>query len=218
MGVIVELSIPSTEFQIGQILSMEGDTTVSLETVVPLGDQPVPFFRLFGPAREAFEADIRDYSAVSDIHIVSSHDGETLYALDWRVTDDSFLDFVVSLDGHVLEGSGGSDSWVFQLRFPSHSALSTFQEDSFEADIPIDVKRIYNPTTPEAGPWYGLTAPQRETLTYAVEKGYYSLPRRTSTQEVAEEFGISDQAVTERLRRAIDTLVTNTLLLTGDDH
>jgi predicted DNA binding protein len=218
MGVIVELSIPSTEFQLGQILSIEGDTTVSLETVVPLGDRSVPFFRLFGPARETFEADTRGHPAVEDIHVVTIHDDETMYALDWEVTPDSFLDVVLSLDGHVLEASGGADRWVFQIRFSSHSGLSAFQEACFEADIPINVKRIYNPTTPEAGPWYGLTTPQREALTYAVETGYYSLPRRTSTKEIAEEFDISDTAVTERLRRAIDTLVTNTLLLTGDEE
>lgn len=217
MGVIVELSIPSTEFQLGRILPLEGETTISLETIVPLGDRSVPFFRLFGPAREDFQADISDHPDVSDIHIVTMHDDETMYALDWEVTDGSFLDVVLSLDGHVLEGSGDSDSWVFQLRFASHNALSIFQKSCFESDIPIDVRRIYNPTTPDAGPWYGLSAPQRETLTYAVEKGYYSLPRRVTTQDLAEEFDISDQAVTERLRRAIDTIVTNTLLLTGDE-
>lgn len=217
MSVIVELSLPAAEFRLGRILIMEGDTTASLETMVPLGDRSVPFFRLFGSARGSFESHVRDHPAVSDIHAVSTHDGETLYAVDWEITDDAFLDCVLSLDGHVLEASGGADRWVFQLRFPSHSALSEFQEACFEADIPIDVSRIYNPTKPEAGPWYGLTVPQRETLTYAVEKGYYSLPRRISTQEVAEEFGVSDQAVTERLRRAIDNLVTNTLLLADDD-
>ena len=72
-------------------------------------------------------------------------------------------------------------------------------------------------TKPDAGPWYGLTAPQRETLMYAVEMGYYALPRQISTQEIANEFDISDQAASERLRRAIDMLVANTLLLTASD-
>jgi len=216
MSVIVELSLPATEFQLGRILSTEGDTRVSLETVVPLGDRSVPFFRLFGPAGGAFEAKVRDHPVVSEIHVVNTHDGETLYALDWDVSDDTFLDRLLSLDGYVLEASGGSDRWMFEFRLPTHGALSDFQEACFEADIPIEIRRIYNPTRPDAGPWYGLTTPQRDTLTYAVEKGYYSLPRRTSTQDIAEEFGISDQAVTERLRRAIDTLVTNTILLTAD--
>jgi predicted DNA binding protein len=140
-----------------------------------------------------------------------------LYALDWDIREDSFLASVVSLDGNVLEASGGSETWEFQLRFPSHSALSAFQEHCFEGEIPIDIRRIYNPTKPDAGPWYGLTTPQRETLTAAAEMGYYSIPRRTSTQNIAEEFDISDQAVTERLRRGIERLVSNTLLHQGED-
>jgi predicted DNA binding protein len=50
---------------------------------------------------------------------------------------------------------------------------------------------------------------------FAVEQGYYSLPRGASTVAIADEFDISDQAATERLRRAIDTLVSNTLELTA---
>ncbi|WP_249361517.1 helix-turn-helix domain-containing protein [Haloterrigena sp. H1] len=33
--------------------------------------------------------------------------------------------------------------------------------------------------------------------------GYYDIPRGCTTAELADELGISDQAVTERLRRAI---------------
>jgi len=217
MSVIVELSLPSTTFQLGEILPTEGETTITLETMVPLGDQSVPFFRLHGDARGSFEATVREHPVVSDIHTVNAHDEEILYALDWQSADDTFLSMAERLGGHVLEATGGPEQWQFQLRFPSHGALSTFQEDCFEADLPIDIERIYNPTKPDAGPWYGLTAPQRETLSAAVEKGYYSLPRRISTQELAEEFAVTDQAITERLRRAIETLVTNTLLLTAED-
>jgi predicted DNA binding protein len=37
-----------------------------------------------------------------------------------------------------------------------------------------------------------------------------------STADLAAEFDVSDQAVTERLRRAIISLVTNTLLLSEE--
>ncbi len=218
MGVIVELSLSAEIFQLGDILSIEGETTISLETMVPLGSRSVPFFRVHGSARSSFEAAVRDHPAVSNLHAVNTRDGETLYALDWQSGDDTFLATVERLDGHVLEATGGAEQWHFQLRFPTHSALSTFEADCFEADTPVNVERIYNPTKPDAGPWYGLTTLQRETLSLAVENGYYSLPRRVSTRELADEFDVSDQAITERLRRAIETLVTNTLLLTADDE
>jgi hypothetical protein len=215
--VIIELALPAAEFQLGRILSTEGETKVTLKTMVPLGDQSVPFFHVVDHAREAFEANVRNHQSVADLYEVSSDNGETLYGLDWEIAEDAFFASVIALDGHILEASGGHETWVFQIRFRTHDALSTFQQTCFDDDIPIDIRRIYNPTKPDAGPWYGLTAAQRETLMYAVEMGYYSLPRQISTQEIADEFDISDQAASERLRRAIDMLVSNTLLLTASE-
>lgn len=54
-------------------------------------------------------------------------------------------------------------------------------------------------------------------LIRAIQAGYYSIPRQASTQALADEFGISDQAVTERLRHGITALVSNTLLLTDTE-
>lgn len=217
MPVIIELALPAAEFQLGRILSTEGEGKVTLKTMVPLGGRSVPFFHVVDHAREAFEANVRSHQSVADLYEVSSHNGETLYGLDWEIADDTFFDSVVSLGGNILEAGGGHETWVFQIRFRTHDALSAFQEVCFDGNMPIDIRRIYNPTKPDAGPWYGLTAPQRETLMYAVEMGYYSLPRQISTKEIADEFDISDQAASERLRRAIDTLVSNTLLLTADE-
>lgn len=218
MSVIVELSLPATEFQLGRILSIEGDTAITLETLVPLGDRSVPFFRIHGRPEGDFEQQVNAHPSVSDLRVVNSHMNEILYAVDWEIADESFLQTILALDGHVLDATGDADEWVFQLRFPTHARLSAFQETCFDSNLPLDIKRIYNPTKPDAGPWYGLTTPQREALSYAVEMGYYSLPRGISTQKIAEEFDVSDQAVTERLRRAIETLVMNTLLLSPESE
>ncbi|TQQ79905.1 helix-turn-helix domain-containing protein [Halonotius terrestris] len=212
MSVITELALPTGAFQLGRMLSRVGDIQVTLETLLPFGDRSVLLFHTSAPTRESFEAYVRTQPSVAELTVVSVHDDRTLYRLDWTPDDHTFLDSVLSLDGHVLEATGGLDTWVFKLRFRSHDAFSSFQEACSKADHPIDVRRIYNPTTPDAGPWHGLTKPQHETLRYAVENGYYSLPREISTQEIADEFGISDQAVSERLRRAIETLVLTTLL------
>lgn len=217
MSVIIEVTLPAQTFELGRILQMEGDTRIVLETMVPLGERAIPLFRLYD-GRDTFEATVRDHDAVNDIHIVSTHDGETLYALDWDIGTNTFFDRLAEMDAHVLEATGTAKSWGFELRFPSHERLSAFQTYTDEAHLPITVERIYNPTKPDAGPWYGLTPEQREVLVNAVESGYYSIPREVSTKALAEEFEISDQAVTERLRRGISTLVTNTLLLSETDQ
>lgn len=217
MAVIVDLALPAQQFELGRILGMEGDTSVVLETMVPVGERTVPFFRVHGE-ENGFEESVRGHAAVADIDVVSTHDGEVLYALNWDISDDTFFEGLIETEANLLEARGVAQTWSFELRFPSHEALSAFQTHCTEHDIPIDLKRLYNPTKPGAGPWYGLSSPQRMTLTRAVESGYYSIPRQTSTQNLAAEFGITDQAVTERLRRAIRNLVTSTLLLTEGEE
>ncbi|MFW5922593.1 MAG: helix-turn-helix domain-containing protein [Halodesulfurarchaeum sp.] len=216
MTVIVDLAISSQQFELGRILEMEDDTSVVLDTMVPLGERTVPFFRVHGGA-SGFEASVSQHSAVTDIHVVSTHDGEVLYALDWDISNDSFFEGLVEEQVNLLDARGLAESWTFELRFQDHDSLSIFQEHCVEHDVPIDVRRLYNPTKPEVGPWYGLTPPQRTALTRAVEDGYYSIPRHISTKELATQFEISDQAMTERLRRAIRNLVAATLLVPEED-
>lgn len=217
MSVIVELTIPSAAFELGRILRVEGSTQITLETMVPLGGRPTPFVRIRDDERESFGRSVRDHPSVNTIHPVSTHESETLYALDWEPSDSSLLRRILDLDAVLLGARGTTDTWGLELRFPSHEALSKFQAFYVTEDIEVSIERIYNPTNPDAGPWYGLTAPQRETLASAVESGYYSLPRQISTQELADTFDISDQAVTERLRRGISTLVMNSLLMHKED-
>jgi predicted DNA binding protein len=211
MGVIVTLSIPAAEFELGRVLESEGNAVVSLESVVPLGEQSIPFFSVTD-GQASFRESAQKHHAVNEIRFVSTNDGEALYALDWEVSDNTFFQGIIETGGYLLEGTGTASEWSFDLRFRTHESLAAFQEYCADNSIPIDIRRVYNPAKPETEPWYGLSGPQREALTRAVETGYYDIPRRCSTKELAGDFDLSDQAVIERLRRGIDNLVTNTVL------
>lgn len=58
---------------------------------------------------------------------------------------------------------------------------------------------------------YSLSKKQRQTLELAHRKGFFAVPRRTSLAAIAEELEISEQAVSERIRRATATLISNAL-------
>lgn len=218
MSVIVHLRIPADSFELGRILQMETDTTIQLMSMVPLGEKAVPLFTVHNHATADFEAAVRRHPSVTDISIMSEHEDETVFALDWRVERDIFFQGLQDIRAHVLSAKGTTEQWEFELRFADHAGLSAFQQYCLDGNIQLEVGRIYNPTRPGVGPWFGLTEEQRSTLVAAVNGGYYSIPRRMSTQDLAEEFGVSDQAVTERLRRAIVSLVDNTLMLSLEEE
>lgn len=218
MAVIAHFRIPADSFELGRILDLEAGGTIELENMVPMGEKAVPFFSVNDEVREHFEQNVESHPSVDRIVEVTRHDGERLYSLDWDVTRDVFFRGVIDLHGQLLSGTGTVETWEFEIRFLTHEELGEFQEHCSNAHVPLEVGRIYNPVRPGTGMWYGVTGPQREALMRAVQGGYYSIPRRKSTQELADELGISDQAVTERLRRAIETLTENTLVAMQEEQ
>lgn len=216
MSVIVDLSVPSAAFELGRLLRAEDPSRVALEAVVPLGGRPTPFVRVRDGAGDAFEASARDHPSVDGLGLVDGHGGERLYAFAWEPSADSPVGLVAEREATLLEATADGDAWRLVVGFPSREAVAAFREASGDRDVPVTVAGTREPTTSDAGGRFGLTRPQHETLTTAVETGYYALPRRISTKELGERFDISDQAVTERLRRGISTLVSNALS-TADD-
>lgn len=218
MSVIAEFRVPSTGFELGHILTIDGDTTIELERLVPIGKATVPLFWIHTSSPDSFIEKVQRHESVNETSVLDSFEDRTLFTLDWDVGQDRLLSAIDANGGHLLNAIGTPDAWELELRFPSHDALGEFTTQCEQANIRMDMTRIFNPTPPESGPWYGLTEPQREAMILAVRMGYYDIPRGCTTKEIAEKIGISDQAVTERLRRAIVSLVQNTLAVIDPDQ
>lgn len=217
MSIIAEFRVPSTGFELGHVLTVEGATTVELERLVPLGGATVPLFWVHNSTRGSFIQKVQRHDSVHETSIIDSFDDRTLFTLDWDSEQDRLLAAMEASEGRLLSAIGTPEMWNFELRFPNHDALGEFTSRCKDTDIRVEVTRVYNPTNPEGGPWYGLTELQREAMTLAVREGYYDIPRGCTTKELAEQLDISDQAVTERLRRAIVSLVRNTLTVVEAD-
>ncbi len=217
MSVITELRVPSADFELGRILRVEGVTSIELETLVPIGNAAVPLFWLHNATSDSFVDAVQRHPAVNSATEVDEFEDRTLFTLDWDANQDHLFRGVRECDGQLLSATGTPDAWEFELRFPSHEAFSEFSSHCEAAQISPEILRVYNPTKSDAGPWFGLSEPQREAITLAVRMGYYDIPRGCTTKELADELGISDQAVTERLRRAIASLVRYTLVQSEQD-
>jgi predicted DNA binding protein len=60
-----------------------------------------------------------------------------------------------------------------------------------------------------------LSPRQRETLTTAHGKGYYEIPRETTTSEIADEVGVERRTAEEHLRRAENKLMAALMQYVG---
>jgi predicted DNA binding protein len=215
MSVIVEFRVAADDFELGRVLTADRNAAVELEAIVPMGEATVPLWWQRDPASDSFIETLRAHSSVADAAQVDVVDGRTVFTLDCT-SDDELFGAISDHEGDVLSAVGTPRAWEFKLEFPSQQTLTTFTGDCADAGIEVEATRVYTPTEPAVGPDFGLTEPQREAITLAVNWGYYNIPRGCTTQALADELEISDQAVTERLRRAIDTLVSNTIMLSGD--
>jgi hypothetical protein len=216
MGVIADVRIPTHQFEFGRRFPMEDADDTEIERVGSVGDAGTSIFSFSEPLGKRPDGGLDDPFADAEgyrLEVLEEFDGRRLYVVAWEPDADPFFRLLDEYDGVVRRGTGNADSWAFETRFPTHDALAGFRSACLEGQLGAEVERVYNPTRRGTGAWYGLTRRQRRTLELAVERGYYDIPRRCTTIELADELGISDQAVTERLRRGIVTFVTNALLL-----
>ncbi len=99
-----------------------------------------------------------------------------------------------------VAGSISPEGWRYRLRFPDRDALVSFRQFCLNSGIEFSLRRLTEGRTDAVAT--DLTDPQREVLEAALESGYFRVPRETPLSGVAERIGISEQAASERLRRA----------------
>jgi len=148
---------------------------------------------------ERLEAD----ESVASVKLLDRLDDGTLFRVEWVAGIDGLIGNIVAHRAHVVRATGTATQWAFELRFQTTEDVSAFQAGCRDSGVTLEITRVHelersgpNPTR------LGLTAAQREVLVRAFEQGYFSIPRRTTLVEIGAELDISDQAVSERLRRA----------------
>lgn len=210
MVVILDVSIPADQFALGRVFEDQPNVEIELEKVVPLGEGTMPLFWVEDGDDDQTMADLQDTPLTEDVRILAADDGRTLFQLDWDPEIDSIIQPLVETGGRVLEAEGNSDSWEFRLQFPDRDTLAAFRKQYRETGLEVEIVRLYNPDTFHDEEM--LTDEQTEAILTAYEKGYWEVPRQTTLAELAMELDISDNSVSQRVRRGISTLVEETLV------
>lgn len=212
-GTIVEVEIPSEQFALEQTLQRLETVRFDIEQLVASKEDLIlPFVWVRTGKRDEIEDAFGDDDTVDDFQLVAEFDDEYLYQLEWSTRIEVLVNILVKQKGTVLAASGKGDKWNLRLLFGDRDAITETNEYCVEKGIDLEVQNIKSLSGHEEGR-FGLSQEQRDALQVASDRGYYSVPRETSAEELAEELGISHQALSERLRRAHDALVTNTVVL-----
>jgi hypothetical protein len=106
-----------------------------------------------------------------------------------------------------LTGNG----WVLEGLFQDRSAFRAFIGGCERNGVSLELLRLADDSASLDRRRSGLTELQLETIRTAFEAGYFHVPRGTSLDELSEEFDVSRQALSERIRRGVGTLVESTL-------
>lgn len=206
MSHIAEFRVRSPDLALASAL--EAVPEMRLELLQEVGTHPTrPYLFLWamGGDIERFEAAMAEDETVTDVERYLELDEETLYRM--RITPETE---VVSYPTWVEVGAEQlavhyADGWWHnRLRLPDREALSTIREWCDDVGVTFELECVYSDDPTSV---HELTAPQREALRAAYEAGYFEVPRDASMNDIADRLDISGQAVSERLRRAHQTLV-----------
>lgn len=217
MSVIAEFTIEAEEFLLGQLVAAHPTVTVELERVVPAARRVMPYVWGYGENLDAFESHLSTDESVKRFEILDRLDGSALYKIEWEEPTEELVTGIAETDATILEAHG-ADEWRFRIRFRSHEGLSEFHTFCQDHDIQYRLTRVYALPAPSDDHPYGLTDAQYDTLTQAVGRGYFEVPRRVTFAELAAELDISEQAVSERVRRGTNAVLTQVLLDESPEH
>ncbi|MDS0283230.1 helix-turn-helix domain-containing protein [Haloarcula onubensis] len=217
MSVVVEFSMPGESFPFGRATRGGEDMQVQLERLIPLKQERIPFLWAIGEDFDQFERHLRESDAVKHVEAVFRRANSVLYYVEWYTDRESFLNGVCEAGGAILAAHGNAE-WSFTIRFRDHQALTEFHQFYQSGEYPVAIERVYSPEESSRLTYgFGLTPEQRDVLMRAVKQGYFSVPRETDLGEIAEQVGISRQAASERVRRAAEKVLRQSLVgLTAD--
>lgn len=157
-----------------------------------------------GDFHEAAQAD----SSIADIKLLERGSYRQLY---WIKLVDGTIDqqaYEIAIDagGVYLQSRRSDQGWVTTMNYPDQDSFQDFQRRIAEAGMEIEPTVVRTGQYLLSGGAFDLTEKQEDVLSEAIDIGYFDIPRSGSLEDIAERLDISEQAASERLRRAMDEL------------
>lgn len=219
MSIIAEFTVPSEEFALHETLVSAPEMVVEVERVVTHEtDRIMPFFWTTGGDYEDFETAAENDPSIEAITQLDEMEDAVLYRAEWVENVETVVYTYRETSATILTATGQNDRWELQMRFTDEKSLSEFRMYLDENDMNFDLNRLYHPSEPPTNGQSNLTTAHHETLTTALNMGYYNVPRDTTMDELAGTLGVSQQALSKRFRRGYRNLIEDSLTVSPPDE
>ena len=212
MSVIADFAVPPEDFVLSHTVRNGPDVTVEVERVARTESSLTPCFRVAGDALGEFESYVDDDETVTNLRTLERVDDERFYRGDWERGVDHLVKGIRDAEATVTHARTGGGAWDLRMVFPDRDALSAF-DDHCNEEYDYTLKQVFDRSNTATFGDFEVTAEQRDTLLTALETGYFEVPRSATMDDLADEFDITVQSVSQRMRRGHENLLRNTLAL-----
>lgn len=216
MSIEASFTTQRTEFPLETVFQQLDDATIELDRVVPTGAAVAPYFWISADDTGELTPDLSADEGVDEVTVIDQVDEQMFVCVDWNLDHESVLTAIVNTDVTLLSGIGDQEQWTFAVRASEQRQLSEFQTYCREHDIPIELTELHAVSSLRSDREFDLTDGQREALVMAYSRGYFDSPRDATQDDLAEDLGITRQAVSSRLQRGIRRLVADTVIGAAD--
>lgn len=194
MAIVVEILLTAQDLPLVDLAGSIPSNEISIENAVVLENQH--YFLLVSIAEDShdeFDDELDDQDEIIDSTAV----GRTLDRWFYQLIVDDYPSLYnahdpTQINGVLIEATVTDEGGIERVLFSDYDEVREFQRRCNTADIPFRLLNISsNPDNLDNLPRFGLTDRQYEALTVAFRQGYYASPRRASTEEIADELGVS---------------------------
>lgn len=172
--------------------------------------RPIMFFWAEGEDFDGFERAMSSDETVTGVCRLVDVGERVLYRVAVTAATEAITyPMWIDLEAEGLEATYRDGRWRSRMRFPDREALRGYRAWCDDRDIVFELRHLYDTAAPDdaLGSKDGVTDRQPEALSLAREQRYFAVPRETSLKALATYLGISEHAVSERLRRGTARLV-----------
>jgi predicted DNA binding protein len=205
-GYEVEVRCPVESVYLGSVLEQLSEE-ISFVQSVPVATVPIPYFSARGTDVEQVDGLLDDHDRVENFEVLSERPTERLYQCSWKPRDEELVSTVRDCDGIIRTMRGTGGGWVTTIFFPSHESATAFYEACRDRTHDVEILRVQRGGFESDRLDRELSEKQLEAVRLAYNRGYFETPTETTLTELAETFDISEQALSQRLRRATRRMV-----------